>query len=287
MTGAAVSEAVAARPNGPLRNYVREHHGYRQRGVEPAEHRGMPSPYLTVIFTLDEPLEVARHADPQQPADSYDALIGGLHSSPALVVHDGAQSGIQLEMSPLAARPLLGVPAGELASLDAHAGDVLGRLATDLHDRVRGARDWQDRFRILDAVLGAALDEERAAPTPVQQAWTLLLRSGGTAAVADVAREVGWSERRLSAQFTAEIGLTPKLAARVIRFHRARHVLLRNVRAGRPDIAGVAAACGYFDQAHLVRDWQQFTGLAPTAWIEVEFRNFQATPAYQRPALVT
>lgn len=287
MSGTPVSEAVAARPNGPLRAYVREHHGYRQRGVEPAEHRGMPSPYLTVIFTLDEPLDIARHADPRQPADRYEAVIGGLHSSPALVVHDGAQSGIQLQVSPLAARPLLGVPAGEIASLDAHAGDVLGRFAIDLHDQVRAAPDWSARFAVLDDVLGAALDEERAARTQVRHAWALLLRSGGTAAVADVAREVGWSERQLSAQFTTEIGLTPKLAARVIRFHRARSVLLRNVRAGRPNIAGVAATCGYFDQAHLVRDWQQFTGLAPTAWIEAEFRNFQATPAYQQPALVS
>jgi AraC-like DNA-binding protein len=64
----------------------------------------------------------------------------------------------------------------------------------------------------------------------------------------------------------------------------ARHLGMRNVRAGRPNVAGVAAECGYFDQAHLVRDWQQFTGLAPTAWIEAEFRNFQATAAYEPAA---
>ncbi len=67
------------------------------------------------------------------------------------------------------------------------------------------------------------------------------------------------------------------MAARVIRFHRARHVLQRNVGGGRPNIAGVAAQCGYFDQAHLNRDWQQFTGLSPTNWIAHEFQNFQVT----------
>src|SRR5262249_21659689 len=78
-------------------------------------------------------------------------------------------------------------------------------------------------------------------------------------------------------------GLRPKTAARVIRFDRARRVLERNARAGRPNVAGVAAECGYFDQAHLIRDWQQFTGLAPTEWIAAEFRNFQVTSA-GRPA---
>ncbi len=62
----AVSEAVAARPRGVLGQYVREHQGYRQREVEPGQHLGVPSPYLTLIFTLDEPMEIARHVDPRQ-----------------------------------------------------------------------------------------------------------------------------------------------------------------------------------------------------------------------------
>ncbi len=273
----AVSEAVAARPRGVLRQYVREHHGYRQRAVEPAQHLGMPSPYLTVIFTLHEPLEIARHVDPRQSPGTYSAMVGGLHSSPALIVHDGAQSGIQLQLSPLAARPLAGLPAGELASVDVAAEEILGPLATQVSERIRAADDWSGRFAVLDELLGAALDVERTVPDEVARAWALLLRSGGTVPVRDVARDVGWSERHLSAQFTREIGLRPKLAARVIRFHRARRVLQRNVGAGRPNITGAAAECGYFDQAHLIRDWQQFTGLSPTEWIAHEFRNFQVT----------
>ena len=276
-----MSEAVAARPNGPLRQYVRRHAGYRQRGIEPAQHLGMPSPYLTVIFTLDEPLRVTRHPEPRQSAETYRALIGGLHSSPALVVHDGAQSGIQLQMSPLAARPLIGLPAGELASLDAPAEDVLGPLASEIYERVRVAGDWSARFAVLDGLLGSALDADRGVPDEVTRAWWLLLRTGGTMAIRDLAADVGWSERHLSAQFAREIGLRPKTAARVIRFGRARHVLQRNVGAGRPNIAGVAAECGYFDQAHLIRDWQQFTGLAPTEWIAHEFRNFQVSTTEQ------
>jgi AraC-like DNA-binding protein len=269
-------EAVVGRPNGPLRQYVREHHGYRQRGVEPARHLGLPSPFLTVIFTLDEPLEIARHPDPRQHPDTYPALIGGLHSSPALVVHDGAQSGIQLQVSPLAARPLFGVPAGELSSLDVQAEDVLGPLAAEVHQQVRDAGNWPARFAVLDRVLGRALDADRDVPAEVARAWALLLRTGGTMPIRDIARAVGWSERHLGTRFAREIGLRPKTAARVIRFDRARRVVQRNAGAGRPNIAGAAAECGYFDQAHLIRDWQQFTGLAPTEWIAHEFRNFQA-----------
>jgi len=65
-----VREALVARPRGPLRAVVAEHHAFRFRHVPPARHLGLPSPYLTVIVTLDEPLHVTRHPDAAQaPAE--------------------------------------------------------------------------------------------------------------------------------------------------------------------------------------------------------------------------
>jgi AraC-like DNA-binding protein len=279
-----VDERAAARPRGPLRGVVREHHGYRQRGLRPGAHLGMPSPYLTVIFTLGEPLQVRRHPDPAQPAGRFDALVGGLHDSPALIVHDGAQAGVQLQLSPLAARPLFGMPAGELAALDLDAGDVLGPLAERLLDRLADADDWSSCFRALDEGLGAALDPERMPPRELVSAWTLLLRSGGRMRVRELAERVGWSERHLGAVMLRELGLTPKTAARVIRFDTARRALQDACLTGEPNIGAVAAASGYFDQSHLVRDWRRFTGMPPSEWIAHEVRNFQAAEARAVPA---
>ncbi|MGW2544008.1 DUF6597 domain-containing transcriptional factor, partial [Kitasatospora sp. NPDC001574] len=107
-----VDEAVRARPATALRPYVAWYSGYRQRGLAPALHRGLPSPYLTFILTLDEPLTMAGHPDPAQPPGSFTTLVGGLHTAPALITHDGRQSGIQLSVHPLAARALFGLPAG-------------------------------------------------------------------------------------------------------------------------------------------------------------------------------
>ena len=113
-----VDEHRRGRPAEPLRRYVAGYSGYRQRGVPPARHRGLPSPFLTLIFTLDEPLTVLAHPDARQPPAEFGALLGGLHSAPALIGHDGAQSGIQVALRPLGARALLGLPAGELAEID-------------------------------------------------------------------------------------------------------------------------------------------------------------------------
>jgi len=217
----------------------------------------LPSPFLTVIFTLDEPLRIARHADPGQPAGQYVTLVGGLHTSPVVLVHDGAQSGIQLQVSPLGARGLFGMPAGELASVDVSGDVVLGAVAGQLQERIAAAKSWPKRFALVDR---ARVPARRGVPAcgagPAGMGGAV--PSGGQVAIASVADDVAWSTRHLVRQFQIEIGLTPKTAARVIRFDRARRLIPHHRGAE------VAARCGYTDQSHLVRDFLDLTGLPPT-----------------------
>lgn len=281
-----VYEAVTGRPAAALIPFVGGYSGYRQAGVPPGVHRGLPGPALTLIFTLDDPLTIAAHPDASQPAGSYQALAGGLHTTPALISHDGYQSGIQLAVSPLGARAILGLPAAELAFIDVHGADVLGRVASEICERLRAASTWPERFAVLDEMLMARV---RAGPvdagaaemsTEVSYSWRQLLRTGGAAQVSGLAAETGWSERHLRSRFRAEIGLGPKAAARVVRFHRARRLLQRRVAAGQPPaLAGLAAACGYYDQAHLDREFRALAGCPPTRWLAEEFRNIQARAA--------
>ena len=278
-----IDEHALYEPGHRLRGLVSWATGYRQAGVEPARHRGLPSPWLTMIVTLDEPLVIAAHPDPRQPASAHDVLLGGLHTSPALVTHEGCQSGIQLALTPLGARALLALPASELASIDVEGTDVLGRVATELRERVLGAPGWPARFAELDRFLSQRLrgDDARArVPRPeVSHAWRRLRETRGTLSVADLAAETGWSARYLGAQFRAETGLSPKAAARVIRFDRARRALARRHANGRRDfLADLAADCGYYDQAHLAREFRELAGCPPSRWLAEEFRNVQAAP---------
>ena len=251
--GEPVDEHCRWRPAEPLRPFVAHYTGYRQRGVPPALHRGLPSPFLTLIFTLDEPMVLLAHPDPRQPPGDFGALLGGLHSAPALITHDGAQSGIQVALRPFGARALLGLPAGELADLDVPAEAVLGGVCAELRARALAAPE-------------------------VRFAWRHLLQTGGTARISDLAAETGWSGRHLTSRFRTEIGLTPKGAARVIRFDRARHLLIRQAgeKSSGYRLADLAAACGYFDQAHLAREFRALAGCPPSQWITEEFRNIQA-----------
>jgi len=276
---------VRGAPAPALRPFIAWYSGYRQAGLPPARHRGLPSPYLTLIFTLDDPLVLAAHPDPRQAPGSYRILVGGLHTSPAMVTHDGRQSGVQLQLSPLGARALLGMPAGELAGIDVDGPAVLGAFADQIVERMREQPDWPGRFAVIDEMLTARLARSGAAARvrpEVGHAWRLLLKSDGLCNVAALAAETGWSDRHLRSRFREETGLTPKAAGRVIRFDRARRRLQDQATSGDlTSLAGLAADFGYYDQAHLAREFRDLAGCPPSVWVSEEFadefRNVQAS----------
>ncbi|MGY1718151.1 helix-turn-helix domain-containing protein [Blastococcus sp. SYSU DS0552] len=273
-------ESVVHRPHPALRRYVAAALGYRHEGFPPGEHLGLPSPWLTVVLTLEDPLEMAAHPDPAQSPGRFDALVGGLHTRPARIVHPGRQAGIQLSLTPLGARALLGLPAGELASLDVPLTDLLGPAGTELVDGLRTAAGWPARFAALDAALLRRLRDVDGVPAEVAEAWRLTTAAGGRLRVSQLAARVGWSTRHLEQRFRAETGLGPKEAARVVRFDRARRALAARVATGgAPDLAALAAGTGFADQAHLTREWRAFAGLPPTRWLAAEFGYVQDTAA--------
>lgn len=154
---------------------------------------------------------------------------------------------------------------------------MLGALADQIVEQMREAPDWPGRFAVVDRMLTARLDRPGRRVSPrvspeVGQAWRLLLAAGGLYNVAALAAEAGWSDRHLRSRFREEIGLTPKAAARVIRFDRARRRLQVLATSGeQPSLASLAADCGYYDQAHLAPEFRELAGCAPSAWLADEF----------------
>jgi len=279
-------------PPARLRPFVNGYAGYRQQGVAPARHRGLPSPELTFIVTLDDPLAIDAHPDPGQPAGRYDTLLGGLHTSPALISHDGRWSGVQLGLTPLGARTLLGLPAAGLANWDAEGTDVIGGFAVQLRELVVGQPTWAGRFAVIDQLLerrAAQVDADRPAMVrpEVGYAWRRLRETRGGVGVADLAAETGLSARRLGSLFLAEFGLAPKEAGRVFRFAHARRRIGQAMGGGmgtaggtagaRPTFAQLAADCGFYDQAHLAREFRALAGCPPSQWLAEEFRLVQAS----------
>lgn len=281
-TDDALLEFVDAPTDGPLDGVVASMVGYRATGQTPSLHRGVPSPSLTFIVNLDTPIVAGTHPDAvaDGTARPYDNILGGLHTSAAYIFQPDRQAGVQLAIHPLAARRLLGVPAGELAETSNDATEVLGDGLHRLQQRIGEAMPWQRRFDLVGRYL---LDRASAAPsfaaprTEVVAAWRWMTANRGRGRMDDLSRHVCLSGRQLTKLFHAEFGVTPKAINRLIRFDQARQeVQRRALQGGSLALADIAHDVGYYDHAHLVRDFQGFLGCSPTAWLAEEIGNIQA-----------
>lgn len=250
---------AAGEPHPSLRGVALRYQGYEERTAGPVTFRELPCTFVPIIIDLDAGWSIAhrQHTVPLR----FGSFIAGVTDGPVLARHDGSARCLQVDLTALGARQLLGMPMCELANQTVPIDDVLGRFGRDLVQRVGEAPDWPTRFAVIDKVLRARL--ANAAPADPGVAWSLgrIVASGGAAIIGDIATELGWSHRRLIARYRDTVGLPPKLVARIVRFERlAAHV------GTDPDIEWAAAAnmCGYFDQAHLAREVRELAGITPT-----------------------
>jgi transcriptional regulator GlxA family with amidase domain len=140
-------------------------------------------------------------------------------------------------------------------------GDLWGRAASELWERLAAAPDDEVRVVIVSGALHARL--ARAEPDQVISAAVAdVVRSAGRASVSAIAARAGVTTRHLQRRFAERVGTSPKMLARILRFQNT----LRLRSSGsheRTDWVRVAVECGYADQSHLIRDYAEFSGETP------------------------
>jgi AraC-like DNA-binding protein len=252
--------------------------GYRTPQPEHPVHYGLPSPWLTVIFSLDDGVESASERAALPTAPPLPIIVAGLHTRSSFVRPRTGQAGVQLAVHPLAARSLFGMPAAELSATEYDGRQVLDHRATSIQEQLTESRDWDHAFIVLGGHLARSLDRRRRGDqrSELRHAWSLLETSGGRMPISAVAARVGITPRHLGTLFTREVGRSPKIIAQLIRFQRSVALIKNDIaRIGRTDLATVAVRCGYADQSHLTHDFVERIGVPPTRWIAEEFRNLQ------------
>jgi AraC-like DNA-binding protein len=188
----------------------------------------------------------------------------GPRASSLLVEGDCAPSYLEAWLVPLGAYRLLGLPMDELSGQLADLADVLGAAGRRLAEHLRQAPGWRQRFTLMDQFLLRRLASGPRPSPEVGWAWHRLITTRGTVPIGWIADEVGWSHKHLIARFRRQAGLRPKTAARLIRLDAVWQHL--DEQPEPLDWGQVAADAGYADQAHLIRDFRQFTGTTPTGY---------------------
>ena len=256
----------ALRPSPDVAAVVR---GYRERMgqsegpgvVVPLP--GRPAQFLEIY--LDTPYRVS--TDGAAFATAPEAVLVGASSrhSTRLWVQ-GVVATFHIGFQPTGFHRLFGLSMDQVADIGAPADGLGLKPLDDLVDRVRRAPDFPARARAADDWIAHRLAWARP-DEAVDRLARLIRRAGSAPPVADMAARIGLSPRQLQRRFIEQVGLTPKLYARTVRFDA-----VLEARERRPDATWTELAhrYGYFDQAHLLRDAHAFTGAAPGALVGEE-----------------
>lgn len=236
--------------------------GFRGRATSPVELPVVPYPAVTIFLDFGD----MRMIDAAGATVRGSSVVG---LTPGNVRGAGREVDLlQIRLSPVLAQAISGAAAQSGGAVVAFE-ELWGRDAARLEERLR-AGSWAERFALAETAIALRQRQGRPADPELAWAWRRIVRSHGRIRVEGLAGELGWSRKRLWSRFRSQLGVTPKKAARLVRFDHAAHRLASGIGAAR-----VSAECGYADQSHLHRDAKTFAGLTPTAlaaapWLEVD-----------------
>ncbi len=217
--------------------------------------------YLRPSTTLED----CRTGQRQRPPSAVIVAPQTRHQSDVLLTGEVAVFSVKLQ--PTALHDVFGLPMPELTNGSLALADLLGTAATaDLFSQLAEQRQLGARVQVLERFLQGRIAVPAAAPQhdPIAHAVQALRRSAGSARMDDLAAQAGLSARHFSRLFNERVGMSPKVYARVLRLHAA---VSTKVSSQTGTWADVAQAVGYFDQAHLNKDFRELAGATPTDFL--------------------
>lgn len=256
-------EQVLRQPDPRLRGHViGPYLGWREQTTRALRRRETASGIIPLIINLGSAYRVipGGAASPE----TRTSFVAGLYENWVDVEGPLATTAIQVNLTPLGARSLLGVPMDAIANRVVELEDLLTGGERSLVEQLRNTTAWSARFELLETFLLRRLAAAPSASAPVTWAWQQLETSRGRVGIGALARELGWSHRHLISQFREHVGLAPQVVARILRFQRAVALV---TSPGKESLSRIALKAGYYDQAHLNRDFTEFAGTSPTALI--------------------
>lgn len=262
---------LAEAPAAPqLAGLVRGYLGFVERAETELRRLETPSSTAVLIINFGAPLTVAA---PGRPTAVYrESFLARLSERPAATSFSGTSAGVQVDFTPIGLHLFCSLPLHELPDPSVGLAEALGEEGRRLEEALAEAPDWETRFDLLDAAIERRFALARAATPSVEWAWRTLAERGGDVRIGELCARLGCSPRHLISGFREQIGVSPKTAARILRFERAARLLRTSHHTG---LAWVAGASGYHDQAHMTREFRDLADTTPAAYRNAQIPGFE------------
>lgn len=165
--------------------------------------------------------------------------------------------------------PFLDMPVSALENKAVSIKDVFGEKGTMVEKEVMAANDNQQRIKIIEAFLLSRLAEPQAIDTITKACVEVIFQSQGQLGVVELADKVKMNRRNMERKFVAAIGMSPKQLSRVARLQATLKMLEEKKFTS---LTSLAYENGYYDQAHFIKDFREFTGMSPKQFFAENFR---------------
>lgn len=267
-------------PGPPLNEFVELFWLYE--GFPPRSHqkeRLMPDGSVELVINLKE--DETRVYD-RETLSLSSRLSGtsvcGPHSRFFVIDTAEQDTVIGIHFKPGGVFPFLKLPAEELHNLHVSLGDLWGREAELLRERLLETASPEMKFQVMEECLLAQAFKPLERHRAINYALGLFRNIHTPPVMADVSDQIGISSRRFIQLFSDQVGLTPKLFCRVRRFQRVLHTIRLGTEL---DWAQIAADCGYYDQAHFIHDFKAFSGINPTTYSLQKIEHLNHVPIHE------
>jgi len=256
-----VSPILQLTPTSPaLRPFV-ESLWYFTGDMPHARERILPTGTMQLLVNLHEDeFRTYGGKDFEQVQRMRGAAICGAYARPFGIDTDEQRWVVGVAFRPGGGAPFFAPPCDALREDHIELERLWGLEGALLRERLLEAPTQAAALRVLEGVLLQQIAHPLEVDKPVDFALGALERG---APVGHVTDRLGMTPKRFIRRFQEQVGITPKRYARVRRFGR---VLDAWEHGRRVDWSAVAASCGYFDQAHLIHDFQEFSGMNPTSY---------------------
>ncbi|MGH8178942.1 MAG: DUF6597 domain-containing transcriptional factor [Steroidobacter sp.] len=249
------------RPAAPLDRFIERLWYWEGEPPAHAKDRLLPSGSASLVINLAED-EIRNYtgADDDRLERFPGAVLVGAHSRYSVIDTREQCAVIGVSFRPGGMWPFFDPAADELHNEHVAMSDLWGTAGATLRERVLAQPTPQAKLRLIAAELLERAIRPMTRRPEIDFALTRLTSTPHEHSIAMLSEHVGLSARRFTRLFTLEVGLTPKLYARIKRFELA----LRLMNGAAIDWTGIAQHCGYFDQSHLIRDCKALSGFTPT-----------------------
>lgn len=168
---------------------------------------------------------------------------------------------IVFSLSPTALHTLFRIDAQELTDTCLDGTLLPGVLESGIALHLEERNALHQQVDSISAWIGSLVRGQQTVLTnPVHYATTQLVQTNGTLPLQEIQKELKVCQRTFQRKFEQQVGVSPRLFARICRFQHSLALVKAN---GFEKLSDIAYETGYADQSHFIRTFKEFTGLTP------------------------